>query len=147
MAAHRSWCRTRESVGSFIWHEVSFHGPADARACELPENQQGHVAHTFENLSIYPVKFTTTASTSPDALKVVGSASPPGVTVPAPKKGAFRRRPEKRGASQRLEHQAGTGVGLPHTAAVDFATTVTSTEVELPPAPNAPAISVMLIEP
>jgi hypothetical protein len=43
-----------------------------------------------------------------------------------------------------LEHQAGTGVGLPHTATVDFATTVTST-VALKPAPNAaPAISVML---
>jgi hypothetical protein len=144
MAAHHSWCRTKELVGSFTWHEVSFQGPDTARACELSENQQGRVAHTFENLSIYPVTFTTTASTSPDALKVVGSASPPPVTVPAPKKGALRRRPETRSASQMLEHQAGTGVGLPHTATVDFATTITSPKVALPPPPNAPAISVML---
>lgn len=144
MAARHSWCSTRESVGSFLWHRVSFQGPDTARACELPENQQGHVAHTFENLSIYAITFTTIASTSPDALKVVGSASPPSVTVPPPKKGALRRRPETRPASQRLEHQVGTGIGLPHAGTVDFATTVTSSEVSLPPAPNAPAISVML---
>jgi hypothetical protein len=43
-----------------------------------------------------------------------------------------------------LEHQAGTGVGLPLTATVGFATTITSPGVALPAPPNAPAISVML---
>ena len=144
MAARQSSCRTKEFVGSFMRHEVSFQGPNAARACELPENQQGNLAHTFENLSIYAVTFTTIASTSPDALKVVGSASPPAVTVLAPKPGALRRRSEKGSASQVLEHQGGTGVDLPHTATVDFATTVTNPKVALPPPPNAPAISVML---
>jgi hypothetical protein len=144
MATHHSSCRTKQFVGSFISHEVSFCGPDAARACELPESQQGQVAHTFENLSIYPVTFATTASTNPEALKVVGSASPPAVTVLAPKPGAWRRRPEQGRASQVLEHQAGTGVGLPHTATIDFATVVTSPKVARPTAPNTPAISVML---
>jgi hypothetical protein len=144
MAAHYSSCQTKQSVGTFVTHEVRFCGPDAAHACELPENQRGHVAHTFENLSIYPVTFATTASPNPAALKVVGSASPAAVTVLAPKPRKLRKRPEKGSASQMLEHQAGTGVGLPHTATIDFATVVTSTKVALPPAPNAPAISVML---
>jgi hypothetical protein len=144
MTAHHSPCATRQLVGHLVWHEVSFCGPDAACACELPENQQGHLDHVFESLSVYPHTFTTTASTSPAALRVVGPASPEPVTVLAPKKAALRKRSSKGSASQTLEHQTGTGVGLPHTGTVDFTTSVTKGTVALPSPANAPAINVIL---
>src|ERR1700733_10061095 len=110
MMPHHSPCGARQVVGHLVWHGVSFQGPDTKRACDLPEKQQGKVDHVFENLSVYPMTFTTATSTSVAALRVVGSASTDPVTVLAPKKGALRTTSEKGKASQVLEHSAGTGI-------------------------------------
>lgn len=118
-------CHDRQSAGHLLWHEVKFRGPTAARPCELPETNQGTVEHTFINGSIYQQTFATTISTTPAALHVLGSPSPPAVVVPRASKGPLLSRPTPAPATQTLEHIAGTGVGLPHLASASFATTVT----------------------
>jgi hypothetical protein len=88
------------------------------------------------NGSIYQQTFATTVSTRPDALQVAGPSSPPPVIVSKASKGPFRSQPTIGIATQVLEHGAATGVGLPHTATAEFATSVT------PPwnTPSAPAV-------
>jgi len=144
MTAHNPPCQDKQLVGILAWHNVSFRGPDAARACDLPENQQGHVDHVFESRSVYPQTFTTIASTSPRALRVVGPDGPPQVKVPGARRGLLRTPPSSSTASQVLEHHAGTGVGLPLTATADFTTTVTSRAVTLPLRPSQPSVSVTL---
>jgi hypothetical protein len=143
MAARQSPCKDKQLVGRLVWHEVSFQGPG-AQPCDLPENLQGRLDHVFVNGSIYPQTFTTTASTLPTALQIVGAASPPAVRVNPPRKGAFRTAPSTGSARQTLEHVARTGIGLPHTASADFVTTVTGPSGPHSPPAVQPAINVTL---
>jgi hypothetical protein len=127
-----------------VWHEVNFRGPDAAQPCELPENKQGVVEHTFINGSIYKQTFATTISTSPAALHVPGPPSPPPVVVGPAKKGPLRSHPTTAPATQALEHVAGTGIGLPLAATADFATIITPPWVT-PISPTAPpTVSIML---
>lgn len=143
MAAHRnSSCQAKKLVGRLVWHEVSFCGPDTVHNCELPVNQRGHVDHVFSSLSIYDQIFTTTASTSPTALQIVGSPGPISVTVLKPSPGALRKTPSTGNASQELEHQPGTGVGLPRTATASF--TTSTDRGGAPPSTSRPAINVWL---
>jgi hypothetical protein len=144
MTAHHPPCKDEQLVGILAWHEVSFRGPDAAQACDLPESQQGHIEHVYKSRNVFPLTFTTIASTSPAALRVVGSAGPPPVKIPGAQKGPFRTPLRTSPASQLLEHCSGTGVALPLGASVDFTTAVTSRTTTLPVRPNQPSVSIML---
>lgn len=125
MVPSSSPCQEKQLIGHLVWHEVSFRCPSIGQLCELPENQQGVVEHIFVNGSIYPQTFSTTVSTQPTALRIIGPESPPAVKVPKCVRGPLRTKNSTGKASQTLEHLHGTGVGLPHTATADFSTTAT----------------------
>jgi hypothetical protein len=145
MTDHHSLCQTKKlTVAHLVSHRVSFRGPDAGHACDLPENHRGDVSHVFENESIYPLKCETTVSTTVAALKVVGPAGIDPVPVQGSSQGPFRARPSTGIASQVLEHNAGTGIVLPHTAAAEFTTTVTGPWGTLRPRPCQPIISVTL---
>jgi hypothetical protein len=127
-----------------VRHEVNFRGPNAAQAYDLPESQQGHVSHVFVNESIYPQIFSTTASTTLAALRVIGPASPPPVTVLCATKKMLWAIPRKGTASQVLEHQARTGIILPYTATARFLTTATGPWGTPSPLASPPTISITL---
>jgi len=118
-------CEDTQGVGHLVWHHVTFRGPGADESCHLPEGHHGVIEHEFINLSIYQQTFATTAFTQPAALQVAGASSPPPVVVAKASKGPFRSQPAIGIATQVLEHIAGTGVVLPHTATAQFATTAT----------------------
>jgi hypothetical protein len=144
MAGHGAPCSDTQVVGHLLVHEVRFTGPVGGQQCELPEGQHGQVEHVFENRSIYPHTFNTTATVTPGALAVVGPPSPPPVTVPSARRGPLRATPGKGTASQKVEHVAGLGIGLPHTATAAFTTTVTAPWGACPLSPTQPAVSITL---
>jgi hypothetical protein len=136
-------CVDQKTVGNLLTHEVRFNGPG-AVPCELPEQLQGQIVHEFSNLSIYPYTCVITAATQPPALTVVGPPATPPVHVPIAKKKLLRVTPGTGTASQRLEHVAGTGLGLPFTGSASFTTTVTAPWGTCPPPATAPSVSIDL---
>lgn len=143
MTANNAQCHDRQTVGHLLWHEARFTGPAAGSPCELPEGLRGQVEHIFENRSIYPQVFSTTAWTMPSAL-TIGPSSPPPVRVPAARTGPLRRTPSTASASQKVEHVPGTGLGLPHTGTAAFTTTVTAPWGAGAPSAAEPAVSITL---
>jgi hypothetical protein len=144
MATHSAQCHDRQAVGHLVWHEARFTGPVAGSQCELPEGQHGQLEHIFENRSIYPQVFSTTAATTPSALTIAGPSSPPPVQVPAARTGPLRKTPSKGTASQKLEHLPGTSLGLPHTGTAAFRTSVTAPWGAGKPSGAQPAVSITL---
>ena len=140
----RNPCQDKQGAGHLVWHKVTFRGPVDGQPCELPENQQGIIEHEFINGSIYQQSFATAVSTQPSALQVDGSLGPPPVVVRKAASGWKGTQPTVGVATQKFDHVAGTGLGLPHTGTAEFTTTVTP-PWGIPSSPaTPPTISVTL---